>query len=317
MTGMCEECDAASTLLPSIESFLQQWRLPKVHYLFYEYFYKAVIKDSVWNDRIDVPRPGPDDRLGTRIAKVYAYSLIANHYHAWVYHFKIEYPSNTLLTEYEKIEHHEDQRDDNDQQEIEIKLFCGDLDLAECKISVPNERNDDFKLLLSSGPNANPAACKAARVHDQEILKGIKAKIDYDRQGNGNTGSTGYCGSYDKMNSKLEEDLVLVSTDSNTRARKQKQRSKSSMMENFTSSTCKSKKGSEKIMRWSAEGKRFVSRMLGEIRKDEKDGIRKKWEDMYKKISKATKQGKAQRVDEDDESKEQFDVDENVLYAEV
>jgi hypothetical protein len=112
-------------LLPSIESFLQQWRLPKVHYLFYEHFYKAVIKDSVCNDRIVAPRPGPDDRFGTRIAKAYAYSLIANHYHAWVNHFKIEYPSNTLLTEYEKIEHHEDQRDDNDQQETEIKLFCG------------------------------------------------------------------------------------------------------------------------------------------------------------------------------------------------
>jgi hypothetical protein len=39
--------------------------------------------------------------------------------------------------------------------------------------------------------------------------------------------------------------------------------------------------------------------------------------DTYKKISKATKQGKAQRVDGDDESEEQFDVDENVLYAEV
>jgi hypothetical protein len=51
--------------------------LPKVHYLFHKYFYKAVIKDLVWNDRIDAPRPGPDDRLGTRIAKAYTYSLIA------------------------------------------------------------------------------------------------------------------------------------------------------------------------------------------------------------------------------------------------
>jgi hypothetical protein len=119
------------------------------------------------------------------------------------------------------------------------------------------------------------------------------------------------------MNSKLEEDLVLVSTEPNTRARKRKRRSKSSMMENFTSSTRKSKKGSDKITGWSVEGKRFVSRMLGEIRKDEQDGIHKKWKDMYKKISKATKQGKAQRVDEDDESEEQFDVDENVLYMEV
>jgi hypothetical protein len=168
-------------LLPSIESFLQRWRLPKVHYLFYKYFYKAVIKDLVWNDRIDAPRPGPDDRFWTRIDEAYAYSLIATHYHAWVYYFKIEYPSNTLLTEYEKIEHHDNQRDNNDQQEIEIKLFCGDLDLAECEISVSNERKDDFKLLLSSGPNADPAACEAARVHDHEILKGIKAKIDLDR----------------------------------------------------------------------------------------------------------------------------------------
>jgi hypothetical protein len=49
-----------------------------------------------------------------------------------------------------------------------------------------------------------------------------------------------------------------------------------------------SKKGSDKIAGWSAEGKPFVSRMLGEIRKDEQDGIHKKWEDTYKKISKAT-----------------------------
>jgi hypothetical protein len=119
------------------------------------------------------------------------------------------------------------------------------------------------------------------------------------------------------MNSKLEEDLVLVSTEPNVRARKQKQRSKSSMTENFTSSTHKSKKGSDKIVGWSAEGKWFVSCMLGEIRKDEQDSICKKWEDTYKKISKATQQGKAQRVDKDDESEEQFDIDENVLYVEV
>ena len=63
-------------------------------------------------------------------------------------------------------------------------------------------------------------------------------------------------------------------------------------MENFTSSTHKSKKGSDKIAGWSAEGKRFVSCMLGEIRKDEQDSICKKWEDTYKKISKATKKAR-------------------------
>jgi hypothetical protein len=119
-------------VLPSIKSIREQWKLPKVHSLFYKYFFKPVIQGLVWNDRINAPNSNADDRLGTMIAKAYAGTLLVNHYFPWLYQYKIDYPNNTLVTEY-------DQRDDkggndNDHQETEIDLFYGDLDLAECKI---------------------------------------------------------------------------------------------------------------------------------------------------------------------------------------
>ena len=146
------------------------------------------------------------------IAEAYSSSLLVNHYFPWVYQYKIENLNNTLITEYDQTSAGaggDEGGNDDDQQEPEIDLFYGDLDLAKCEILVPvsaantedgsnggneNEqqeeeaRNDDFKLLLVSGPNADPQAHKAARDHDQEILKGIKAKIDLDRQGNGDAG---------------------------------------------------------------------------------------------------------------------------------
>ncbi len=171
--------------------------------MFYNYFLKSVIQESVWIDRVNTPSSGMGARLGPVISKAYALASLENHYFSWLYQFKIEHPNNTLITEY-------DQRDDqgvkdaNTKQETEIDLFCGALVLSDCEISVPmtttaintankeNEeqevgRNNDFKILLLSGNTADPAAHKAARDHDQEISKGIKAKIDRDRQGNVDT----------------------------------------------------------------------------------------------------------------------------------
>jgi hypothetical protein len=193
---MCEECDAIGKVLPSLESFRQQWNLPKIYFVFYDYFLKSVIQESVWIDRVNMPSSGMGARLGPVISKAYALASLENHYFSWLYQFKIEHPNNTLITEY-------DQRDNqgvdnaNTKQETEIDLFCGALVLSDCEISVPmtttainnaneeNEeqevgRNDDFKILLLSGDMADPAAHKAARDHDQEISKGIKAKIDHD-----------------------------------------------------------------------------------------------------------------------------------------
>jgi hypothetical protein len=194
-------------VLPSIKSFLEQWKLPKVFYLFYKFIFKPVIKARVWNDRVNSPT---GDRLGPILAEAYATSLIRNHYMGWLYEYKLSNPNNNLKTEYDAVSTTSARggraagSDEDDHQEPKVNLFYGNLDLAECEISVPaattanneNEqqeeaaRSNDFKLLLASGPNAEPHAHKATRDHDQEILKEISAKIDLDNQGNGsNAGS--------------------------------------------------------------------------------------------------------------------------------
>ena len=167
-----------------------------------------------------------------------------------------------------------------------------------------------------SGETADPAAHKAARDHAQEISKGIKAKIDRDRQGNGDNGYYTKYDSYKKMTSTLAQDMPQISEEHGANVKKRKRKSKSGMTA-FTSSTRKSKKGSDEIAGWSTEGKKFVCEMFNEIKEDERSGIRKKWEETYKSVSKATKQDKAKAVEDCDETDEPFEMDANMLYVEV
>jgi hypothetical protein len=177
-------------------------------------------------------------------------------------------------------------------------------------------RNSDFKILILSGETADPAVHKAARDHAQEISKGIKAKIDCDRQGNGDDGYYTRNDSYKKMSSTFDQDMSQINQENGTNVEKQKQKSKSGMTA-FTSSTHKSKKGSDEIARWSTEGKKFVCEIFNEIKQDKQSGVRKKWEDAYKCMCKATKQDKAKTVDDDDEIEALFEMDANMLYMEV
>jgi hypothetical protein len=177
-------------------------------------------------------------------------------------------------------------------------------------------RNNDFKILLLSGKTADPAAHKAARDHAQEISKGIKTKIDCDRQGNSDDGYYTRHDSYKKMSSTLDQDMPQINQENGANIKKQKQKSKSGMTA-FTSSTCKSKKGSDKIAGWLTEEKKFVCEIFNEIKHDEQSGICKKWEDAYKHMCKAAKQDKAKTVDDDDKIETPFEMDANMLYMEV
>jgi hypothetical protein len=177
-------------------------------------------------------------------------------------------------------------------------------------------RNDDFKILLLSGDTADPTAHKEARDHDQEISKGIKAKTDCDQHGNGDDGYYTRHDSYKKMSSTLDQDMLQINQENGTNIKKRSRKSKSGMTA-FTSSTRKSKKGSDEIARWSKEGKKFMCELFNEIKQDEQSGVHKKWEDVYKCMCKATKQDKAKAVDDDDEFKEPFEMDANMLYMEV
>ncbi len=287
----------------------------------------------MWNDRVNAPSSDMDaSRLGPVISEAYALASLDNHYFSWLYQFKIEHPNNTLITEHNQHDHQQGGDDPDHQQEREeIDLFCGALVLSDCEISVPvttttvntgskdNEqqdkegRNNDFKILLLS--NADPTAHKAAKDHAQEISKGIKAKIDSDRQGNSDGHYTRH-DSYKKMSSTLDQDMPLINQENVANAKKRKRKSKSGMAA-YTSSTCKSKKGSDENAGWLAEGKKLVCEVFQEIKQDERSGIRKKWENAYKHMSKVTKQDKAKAVDDDDKIKAPFEIDVNMLYMEV
>jgi hypothetical protein len=46
--GLCYECELDGAILPSIETFLVRWKLPKVHSMSYKYFFKPVVGKYTW-----------------------------------------------------------------------------------------------------------------------------------------------------------------------------------------------------------------------------------------------------------------------------
>jgi len=125
---MCSECEIDRLILPSIESFQMRLKLPKVNFIFYEYFFKAVVGDSVWTRHF-----AENKRFGTNVSEAFAHAIIENNYFAWLYDYKHKNPGCTLLTEDDLVEQeNEDSNDDDDKW-----IFCSDLDKIE--IALPND----------------------------------------------------------------------------------------------------------------------------------------------------------------------------------
>jgi hypothetical protein len=61
---MCSECKIDGSILPSIESFQMRLKLPKVNFIFYEYFFKAVVREGVWKHLFV-----ENKRLGTKVSE--------------------------------------------------------------------------------------------------------------------------------------------------------------------------------------------------------------------------------------------------------
>jgi len=122
---MCSECNEDGMLLPSIESFAKRWKLPKMYYLFYEYFFKPVIGDATWKRRM-----AENKRLGSIIAEAYTHGVIRNHFFAWLYEYKAKNPSNALRTEYDQVSPGSDQNEEQGQS-LMAPLYSGDLDMIQ------------------------------------------------------------------------------------------------------------------------------------------------------------------------------------------
>jgi len=268
------------------------------------------------------------------IAEAYTKAVLHNHYFAWVYEFKVQNPTADLKTEYElppvQVSQGTNGNDvqqagDEEQGQVPIKLFCSDLDRVEVLVPTIGAANhataaggaaearedQEFMLLVNEGTTAD--AYKAAIEHDQVILKTIQEKFGEDRTGNG-SGRT-CLAFFSKMSAKLVEDAANPETTVPLQ-KKQKRDSKSALTMKFTSSTRKSKKGTDEIKGWLSEGQWYVTEMFTKIRRDERSGIRQKWEVMYKRLCEAVKSRRGINGG-GDEDEDEFEIDPDVLYEEV
>jgi hypothetical protein len=284
----------------------------------YDSFYKAIIGEGVWKERCkDNTR-----RLSTMIAEAYTLAMVHNHYFVWLYEFKANNPSTSIKTAYD----HQVSEPTNEGDELLIEMFCGDLDLVEVSVPTQQQTNNDsstdmeekdqgtvaaglleFKLLLEEGETAD--TYKESKDHDQWILKAIQEQIDLEQQGTRDKAH------YSKMNAILTTDTENHAYMDLRDQRKRKRQSKASLTD-FTSSTKKSKKGSDEIKGWTNAGKQYVMEMLKEIKQDEDSGIHKKWDRMYKTLCNTVKDSKEKDEDEA-ESEQYFAVDPSILYGEV
>ena len=155
---MCSECEIDGSILPSIESFQMRLKLPKVNFIFYEYFFKAVVGDGIWKRCF-----AENKRLGTNVSEAFAHAIIENNYFAWLYDYKNKNPGCTLLTEYDLAEQeNEDSNDDDDK-----RIFCSDLD--EIEIALPNDDGGDYELVFNEGPTKEQAKAAAEEVRKDAL----------------------------------------------------------------------------------------------------------------------------------------------------
>ena len=342
---LCEDCKDSNQILPSLESFNKRMLLPKVHFVFYDYFLRGVIGEKTWKLRIQ------DDskELAAIAAEAYANLQLNNNYFAWLYEYMYAHPNSSLVTEYDAVldqpSNGEEERGQELQNEQPTELFSGDVDLLE--IAVPasyaaanagtgseaiqatsdasegNEEQprEDFKVLLPVDGDEEPSAeIRAAKERQQNVANSIKERINADRTGNGD-GSTRFS-AYKKMRQYLIEDRPT-----DRRAAKQQSRKSKKNLRDFTKGPRKSKKGSDEILGWSVQGKLYMQKMMEKIQREGRrndtggttrrrtaadSGIRRKWESTYRDLIKFSAPSNENHEEGDGED---FQMDETVMYA--
>jgi hypothetical protein len=316
-------------------SINKRYQLPKVHFLFFQFFLKAAIGNATWKKRLE----DEETRLATQAIEAYTNAVVNNHYFAFLYIYFMKNPNSTLRTEYDELPQVSQTqataatggniRGGEVQQETRTaaathKLFCADLDFVE--VSVPGSaatgdattrEQDDFKL-LPAPPNEDGESDerKSVREHDEIIAKEIKDLIDADRLGGNGDGSS-RLSSYNLMKSKLQDDhrtMLSARTQADKKRAQQKSRVSKTSLREFTKASRKSKKDGDVIMGWTHQGKRYMQDMKRVIHEEERRGIRKKWEAVYKKMCKAVEVNEEDGLMEDEVS-EPFEMEESLMYS--
>lgn len=305
---MCTECEMDGAVLPSIESFQMRLKLPKVYYLFYEFFFKAVVGEGLFKRRFVEGK-----RFGTNILEAFAHLILVNNYFAWLYDYYYKNPGTTLKTEYDlPVQGQANGREGTAANENDDdRLFCGDLD--EVEIALPHDGVKEYQLVTNEV--ATQEAYKAAQEASEMVRKEALANISPNSSNNRRDGHV-HVQSYGKVKSLLRSDTSFSSPVENRAAAKEMTKKKRKCMRELKiytgSGAKKSRRDSDKFKGWSEEGKMFMVKMTKAIKDDVESGVHGEWEKMYRKISAAV-----YTSDDPEEESESAEVDYSVLMCEV
>jgi hypothetical protein len=259
---MCSECEIDVSILPSIKSFQMRLKLPKDNFIFYEYFFKAVVGGSIWKQCF-----AENKKLGTNVSEAFAHAIIVNDYFTWLYDYNNKNPGCMLQTEYDLAEQVNEDSNDNDDKQI----FCSNLDKIE--IALPNNDGDDYELVFNEGPTKEQAKAAAEKVRNDALA---------------NVSNQCHMQSYKKVKTMLMADTLTTTTmemTSQLAAKEFTKKKRKSMMElkKYTGSASKKTKwDSNKFKGWSEERMAFMVKMMKAIKDDVESGAHGKWEKLYK-----------------------------------
>jgi hypothetical protein len=138
-----------------------------------------------------------------------------------------------------------------------------------------------------------------ARNQYKAILRRIRDQLVRDhKQGQGYETNASVA-RYAAVKAKLIEDASQpVTSTAETRKRKHKDKRE---MKSLTTHCKKPKKGSNPLKGgWTDEGIQYVHKKMRIIKQDEDSGIRRKWEETYKKLLESVKQIKEGEEEEED-----------------
>ena len=280
LAGLCKECDESGQLLPSIEHFQRRYENPRVYFLFYHYFVRAVMGESKWKRNIESKR-----KLATNIAEAYAHSIIENNYFAWLFEYKTRRQRNNIKTEYDDgiIFGGEEEAEETEWKD----LLYMPSEVKDIEISVPEGEDTEFKLVTKDEDEDKYEEIRQAR---KELVEQMGRKTK--------DASESHKRKFDKMNDAVldyerdREDL------DDMEAKKRRRR--------VTGDLKVCKKGK----RGSDASKKLIFDIKRQIREDSQSGRQKQFEKTYTKVLEAIKVS-----NDGGEEEERYRVDCDELYA--
>lgn len=294
-------------MLPSIEHFQERYANPKVYFLFYDYFFKAVMGESKWKKNLR-----ENKRLGTSLAEAFTHTLIENNYFAWLFEYKAGKKNNitTLMTEYDMPPGDSTGNHSERPNRTSADDLFTPTDFLDIEIGVPRQDGQEFKCIAkATNSNRNSPEYVAAR----RLRKETQQQIGNDARSE----EKGRKRAFDLLGETLkayEEEMVDL-TDRETLKKKRKCMRELKVYTGKALKVPNSDDSKTKCKGYSHKANKFMFEMSELIKEDVKTGNHRQFEQLYKKMIEVHRE--SENKENTAESRERYQVDCNTIYQEV